>query len=130
MQEYPTLGIIGGSGLYAMSGLRENRGKGPFNPHFGKPSAPIIVGTMKGSAWLSWPGTALGHHISPAEVADVYALKSLGVERIVGVSACGSLRRRVHPGRNRDPRPGLRPSAREHKRRALKGALVVHFSAL
>lgn len=97
----PKLAIIGGSGLYAMPGL-QNSQEVEIETPFGKPSAPIVIGTLEGSevAFLARHGNK-GHHISPSEVnyrANIYALKSLGVERVVSVSACGSLREDYAPG--------------------------------
>jgi 5'-methylthioadenosine phosphorylase len=100
MAEQVTLAIIGGSGLYSMSGLQQRREYKVDTP-FGRPSAPIIVGTLEGLrvAFLARHGT--GHHIMPSEVpyrANIYALKSLGVQRIVSISACGSLKEELAPG--------------------------------
>jgi 5'-methylthioadenosine phosphorylase len=94
------LGVIGGSGLYDMPGLENRTEVYPETP-FGKPSAPIILGELSGvrTAFLARHG--IGHHISPSEInfqANIYALKSLGVERIVSISACGSLREDYSPG--------------------------------
>ncbi|MFN2151647.1 MAG: MTAP family purine nucleoside phosphorylase, partial [Anaerolineales bacterium] len=96
----PPLAVIGGSGLYGMTGL-ENTQELELNTPFGEPSAPIMVGELDGHpvAFLSRHG--LGHHISPSEInyrANIYALKTLGVERVVSVSACGSLREDYAPG--------------------------------
>lgn len=95
-----TLGIIGGSGLYSMPGLQETQQLDLTTP-FGKPSAPVAVGVLEGvrAAFLARHG--IGHTISPAEInfrANIYALKSLGVERIVSISAVGSLREDYAPG--------------------------------
>lgn len=100
MDSLPTLAIIGGSGLYSMPGLQDITEHDLTTP-FGRPSAPIIIGTLehKQVAFLARHG--IGHHISPTEVnycANIYALKSLGVERIVSISACGSLREDYVPG--------------------------------
>ncbi len=100
MEESVTLAIIGGSGLYRMEGLNAAKEYLPETP-FGAPSAPIMVGTLEGQrvAFLARHGA--GHHIMPGEVpyrANIYALKSLGVERIVSISACGSLREDYAPG--------------------------------
>jgi 5'-methylthioadenosine phosphorylase len=100
MQNKYQLGIIGGSGLYDFPGL-ENRKTIDINTPFGKPSSPIITGTLKGKnvAFLARHG--IGHVYSPSEVnyrANIYALKSLGLSRIVSVSACGSLREDFAPG--------------------------------
>jgi len=98
-QEPVTLGIIGGSGLYHMGGLtdtREIRVKTPF----GDPSDAIVVGTLEGQrvAFLARHGR--GHLISPTEInfrANVCAMKILGVEQIISVSAVGSLRDDLPP---------------------------------
>jgi 5'-methylthioadenosine phosphorylase len=95
-----TVGVIGGSGLYAMSGLtnaREIRVKTPF----GHPSDAIVLGTLEGKrvAFLARHGR--GHRLLPSEVnyrANVYAMKLLGVERIISVSAVGSLKEDLRPG--------------------------------
>ena len=93
------IGIIGGSGLYAMPGLtdtREIRVKTPF----GDPSDAIVTGTLEGRrvAFLARHGR--GHRLSPSEInyrANICALKILGVERILSVSAVGSLRDDLPP---------------------------------
>jgi 5'-methylthioadenosine phosphorylase len=98
--EKATLGIIGGSGLYSMAGLtqaREVRSKTPF----GEPSDAIVTGRLEGKrvAFLARHGR--GHRILPSEInfrANIYALKELGVERIISVSAVGSLREDLRPG--------------------------------
>lgn len=100
MNPSPTLAVIGGSGLYAMPGLEDVYELDSDTP-YGKTSAPIVVGSLEGQhvAFLARHG--IGHHISPSEVpyrANIYALKALGVERIVSVSACGSLREDYAPG--------------------------------
>ena len=100
MTEHVTLAIIGGSGLYEMKGLSETRETRVYTP-FGQTSAPIIVGTLEGQRVAFLARHGIGHHITPSEVpyrANVYALKSLGVERIVSISACGSLREEFAPG--------------------------------
>jgi 5'-methylthioadenosine phosphorylase len=94
MLENISLAIIGGSGLYRMAGLGDTTHHDLETP-FGKPSAPILVGRLNGKrvAFLARHGT--GHQIMPNEVpyrANIYALKALGVERIVSINACGSLR--------------------------------------
>ena len=95
----PKIGIIGGSGLYSMQWLsdtREVRVKTPF----GDPSDAIVLGTLEGRrvAFLARHGR--GHRFSPSEInyrANVCALKMLGVERIISVSAVGSLRDDLPP---------------------------------
>lgn len=100
MAEQVTLAIIGGSGLYAMPGLHETREYNVDTP-FGQTSAPIVVGTLEGQRLAFLARHGIGHHITPSEVpyrANIYALKSLGVQRIVSVSACGSLKEDLAPG--------------------------------
>jgi 5'-methylthioadenosine phosphorylase len=94
------LAIIGGSGLYNMAGLTNVEERHITTP-FGSPSDPIVVGVLndKRIAFLARHGK--GHRFSPSEVnyrANIFALKVLGVERIVSVSACGSLREDLAPG--------------------------------
>lgn len=94
------LAIIGGSGLYAMPGLQDTRELEMDTP-FGRPSAPIVVGTLEGTQVAFLARHGLGHVLTPTEVpyrANIYALKSLGVERIISISACGSLREDLAPG--------------------------------
>ena len=94
------IGIIGGSGLYAMSGLtktREIRAKTPF----GEPSDAIVLGTLEGKCVAFLARHGRGHRILPSEInfrANIYAMKLLGVERIISVSAVGSLREDLRPG--------------------------------
>jgi 5'-methylthioadenosine phosphorylase len=96
----PTIGIIGGSGLYSMNGLTEIKEVKVKTP-FGEPSDAIVIGTLEGKrvAFLARHGR--GHRILPSEInfrANVYAMKMLGVERIISVSAVGSLREELRPG--------------------------------
>lgn len=99
-QEPIDLAIIGGSGLYnmeALTGTEEHEIETPF----GKPSAPIVTGTLAGRRLAFLARHGLGHHITPSEVpyrANIYALKTLGVRRLVSINACGSLREDYAPG--------------------------------
>ena len=100
MNEKINLAIIGGSGLYEMPGLTDTREHEIPTP-FGKTSAPIVVGTLESQQVAFLARHGIGHHITPSEVpyrANIYALKSLGVERVVSISACGSLREELPPG--------------------------------
>jgi len=100
MDEHVTMAIIGGSGLYEMSGIEDTR-EYKLDTPFGKTSAPIIVGTLGGARIAFLARHGIGHHITPSEVpyqANIYALKSLGTQRIVSVSACGSLKEEFAPG--------------------------------
>ena len=100
MPESLAFAVIGGSGLYSMPGLSDTEAHDLDTP-FGKPSAPIISGTLEGQRIAFLARHGVGHHISPTEInyrANIYALKALGVERIVSISACGSLREDFAPG--------------------------------
>ena len=93
------IGIIGGSGLYSMPGLtkvKEVRLKTPF----GKPSDAYVVGTLEGRKVAFLARHARGHRILPTELnfrANIYGFKQLGVERIVSISAVGSLKEEHKP---------------------------------
>jgi len=100
MNEKPVLGVIGGSGLYDFPSLENTE---QFNPErlLAFPSAPIILGNLKGKKVAFLARHGIGHTIPPGEVnyrANIWALKLLGVERVIGVSACGSLREDFAPG--------------------------------
>ncbi|HCU80915.1 MAG TPA: S-methyl-5'-thioadenosine phosphorylase, partial [Chloroflexi bacterium] len=95
-----TLGFIGGSGLYGMSDLVEKEEIEVDTP-FGKPSSTIMTGMLNEQkvAFLARHGK--NHTISPSEInyrANIYALKTLGVQRIVSISAVGSLQDHLAPG--------------------------------
>jgi hypothetical protein len=94
-----SIGVIGGSGLYAMPGLTSPREIKVGTP-FGEPSEAIVLGTLEGKhvAFLARHGR--GHRILPGEInyrANIYAMKLLGVERIISVSAVGSLQEDLRP---------------------------------
>ncbi|MEI8132106.1 MAG: S-methyl-5'-thioadenosine phosphorylase [Leptolinea sp.] len=100
MSNPPILGVIGGSGLYAISSLKDVETFEIETP-FGKPSSPVIVGTLAGKRVAFLARHGLGHTITPTEVnyrANIFALKSLGIPQIVSISACGSLREDYAPG--------------------------------
>lgn len=99
-EESIRIGVIGGSGLYRMPDLTNVEERTVDTP-FGSPSDSIIVGTLNGVRTAFLPRHGRGHTFLPHEVpyrANIYALKSLGVERIIAVSACGSLREDYAPG--------------------------------
>jgi 5'-methylthioadenosine phosphorylase len=129
MQPKPVLAVIGGSGLYSMSGLADPHEYDVATP-FGKPSAPVMVGELDGQRVAFLARHGIGHHISPSEVnyrANIYALKSLGVERIVSISACGSLREDYAPGEIVIP-DQVFDFTRDRKRSFFGDGLVVHAS--
>ena len=94
------LAVIGGSGLYNMSGLTDIESVHIETP-FGKPSDAVILGTLHGRRVAFLPRHGRGHVLTPTEVpyrANIYALKTRGVKYIISVSACGSLREDYAPG--------------------------------
>ena len=93
------IGIIGGSGLYSMPGLTDTRTL-PVDTPFGPPSEAYVLGTLEGRrvAFLARHGR--GHHILPSELnfrANIHGFKQLGVERIISISAVGSLKDEHRP---------------------------------
>ncbi|MEN6410664.1 MAG: S-methyl-5'-thioadenosine phosphorylase [Anaerolineaceae bacterium] len=130
MEETPVLGVIGGSGLYQIEGLTETKTLDVDTP-FGKPSAPIVVGTLENRRVAFLARHGIGHHISPSEVnyrANIYALKMLGVERILSISACGSLRDDFAPGHIVIP-DQLMDFTRLRERSFFEDGLVTHISS-
>jgi 5'-methylthioadenosine phosphorylase len=94
------IGVIGGSGLYQMAGL-ENVREVEVKTPFGKPSDKFVRGVLDGVEFLFLPRHGKGHRWLPTEVnsrANIFAMKKLGVERIISVSAVGSLREEIAPG--------------------------------
>ena len=95
-----TIGIIGGSGLYAMDGLTDAREIEVETP-FGPPSDVIVSGRLGAARLLFLPRHGRGHRLQPSELpfrANIWALKQLGAERVIAVSAVGSLREAIKPG--------------------------------
>ena len=94
-----SVGVIGGSGVYEIEGieqLREIKIKTPF----GDPSDAITVGVLNGVKCAFLPRHGKGHRLTPTEIpvrANIWALKSLGVEKILAISACGSLKEEIKP---------------------------------
>jgi 5'-methylthioadenosine phosphorylase len=94
------LGVIGGSGLYAMKDLKVVDTVSVETP-FGDPSDKIIVGDLEGTRMAFLPRHGVGHRIPPSDInyrANIFALKKLGVERIISVSAVGSMKEEIIPG--------------------------------
>jgi len=94
------IGVIGGSGLYSMTGLRDSREVRLKTP-FGDPSDAFVLGTVEGRrvAFLARHGR--GHRFMPTDLnyrANIYAMKVLGIQRIISVSAVGSLQEDLRPG--------------------------------
>lgn len=96
---HATIGVIGGSGLYRMEGMTDVEEVAVETP-FGNPSDVITVGKVEGVSMAFLPRHGRGHRLSPTEIpvrANMWALKSLGVEWVVSVSAVGSLREHIAP---------------------------------
>lgn len=100
MEESIAFAVIGGSGLYDLPGLQETAEAMPDTP-YGKPSAPIVTGRLEGRRLAFLARHGIGHHLTPSEVpyrANIFALKMMGVDRVISVSACGSLLEDFAPG--------------------------------
>ncbi len=94
------IGIIGGTGLYRMNGLEVNETR-PVDTPFGEPSSPVMLGRLGGRPVAFLARHGLQHHLLPSEInfrANIWALKSVGVRTVIGVSAVGSLREEIRPG--------------------------------
>jgi len=95
----PRIGIIGGSGLYKIEGMQIIKQVALKTP-FGKPSDKFTIGKLEGKEVVFLPRHGVGHRISPSGInyrANIFAMKKLGVERIISVTACGSLREEMKP---------------------------------
>jgi 5'-methylthioadenosine phosphorylase len=95
-----TIGVIGGSGLYQMLDLGDVVGIKVDTP-FGTPSDELVVGTLEGRRVAFLPRHGRGHRLLPSEIpylANIHALRQLGVEHLISVSAVGSMREDIAPG--------------------------------
>lgn len=95
-----TIGVIGGSGLYEMPGLLDVERVAVSTP-FGAPSDEFVCGTLGGQRLVFLPRHGVGHRVQPSEVnyrANIFGMKQLGVEWLVGVASVGSLREEIAPG--------------------------------
>ncbi|MDD4954093.1 MAG: S-methyl-5'-thioadenosine phosphorylase [Candidatus Omnitrophica bacterium] len=93
------IGIIGGSGLYNIEGIRIKEKVKPKTP-FGQPSGELVLGELEGKEVVFLPRHGIGHRISPSQInyrANIFAMKKMGVGRIISVTACGSLREEMAP---------------------------------
>ena len=94
------IGVIGGSGLYDIDELTDVEEVNPYTP-FGLPGHSITIGKLEGVKVAFLPRHGKGHRISPTEIpvrANIYALKSLGVEHIISINAVGSFKQEIKPG--------------------------------
>ena len=94
------IGIIGGTGLYRVNGLEVHESRERQTP-FGRPSSPVMLGRLDGRPVAFLARHGLQHDLLPSEInyrANIWALKSVGVRTVIGVSAVGSLREEIRPG--------------------------------
>ena len=99
MKKRALIGIIGGSGFYDMPGLASRRTLRVRTP-FAQPSGPLLLGTLAGVPCAFMARHGAGHTLLPSEInsrANIWAFKSLGVERLIAVSAVGSLKEKIAP---------------------------------
>lgn len=99
-QPQPAIGVIGGSGLYEMEGLKEVREVTLETP-FGQPSDAYVTGVLHGRPMVFLPRHGRGHRFLPSEVpyaANIWGMKRLGVRWVVSVSAVGSMKEEIAPG--------------------------------
>ena len=128
MSEY-AFGIIGGSGLYGFEGF-ENVETIDMDTPFGKPSSPIVTGSIHGKKLAFLARHGIGHIYSPTEVnyrANIWAFKQLGIEKIISVSAVGSLREDYAPGDIIVP-DQLFDFTKDRQRSFFGSGIVVHIS--
>ncbi|TRZ96383.1 S-methyl-5'-thioadenosine phosphorylase [bacterium] len=93
------IGIIGGSGLYSIEGIKNLKELNITTP-FGKPSDKFIIGGFEEKEVVFVPRHDVGHRISPSHInyrANIFGMKKLGVSKIISVSACGSLKEEIRP---------------------------------
>ena len=94
------IGVIGGSGVYSIDGL-ENQKRHRVESPWGIPSDEILTGTLKGIEIAFLPRHGRGHTLSPSSIpyrANIDAMKRLGVTDLISISACGSFRENMKPG--------------------------------
>lgn len=128
-KESVRIGVIGGSGLYNMPDITDKTSVSIDTP-FGKPSADVMIGTLKGKRIAFIPRHGVGHVYTPTTVpyrANIYALKSLGVRFIIAISACGSLREDYEPGHIVIP-DQLYDNTKDRDRTFFGEGLVAHIS--
>ena len=129
MDEKPVLGVIGGSGLYDMQDLTDVEMQEVSTP-FGQPSSPVALGKLEGRKVAFLARHGIGHIYPPTDVnyrANIYALKMFGVERLLAVSACGSLREDFMPGEIVVPDQLFDRTVSRH-RSFFESGLVTHIS--
>ncbi len=129
MEHSPVIAIIGGSGLYKMKDL-DVLDTLDLDTPFGKPSSPIIIGKLENQIVAFLARHGIGHIFSPTEVnyrANIFALKMLGVRKIISISACGSLREDFRPGEIVVP-DNLFDFTKGRERSFFRNGIVAHIS--
>jgi 5'-methylthioadenosine phosphorylase len=94
------IAVIGGTGIYKIEGLTDIEEVNPVTP-YGTPSDSILIGTLSGTRVAFLPRHGRGHRIMPTEIpsrANIYALKTLGVEHVIAINSVGSFKLEVKPG--------------------------------
>ncbi len=130
MAETVSIGVIGGSGLYDIPEISDKISVSIDTP-YGKPSADIVIGALRGKRVAFIPRHGLGHVYTPTTVpyrANIFALKTLGVRFIIGVNACGSLREEYAPGHIVIPDQLYDHTKSERGRTFFETGLVGHVS--
>ena len=125
------IGILGGTGLYGMQALEAPRARAVATP-FGSPSAPLMLGTLHGREVAFLARHGLHHELLPGEInfrANIWALKSVGVRTLIGVSAVGSLREEIRPGDLALPSQYLDFTRGSRAASFFGGGLVAHVSS-
>src|SRR5580692_13192478 len=125
------IGIIGGTGLYRMEALRVKQTREVSTP-FGPPSSPVMMGELGGREVAFLARHGLHHDLLPGEInfrANIWALKSIGVRTVIGVSAVGSLREAIRPGDLALPSQYLDFTKGRRIASFFGGGLVAHVSS-
>lgn len=124
------IGIIGGSGLYKIDGIKNIKEKEISTP-FGKPSDKIVIGQLSGVEVAFLPRHGKGHKLNPSEInyrANIFAMKKIGVERIISLTACGSLKEELKPMDFVIPNQFVDRTNQARKMTFLSGGIVGHVS--
>jgi 5'-methylthioadenosine phosphorylase len=124
------IGFIGGSGLYEMEGAEVVKTVSVDTP-FGKPSDGFTIVKLEGKEVVFLPRHGKGHKISPSEInfrANIFGMKKLGVERILSVSACGSLKEEIKPMDFVIPDQFVDRTNQARKQTFFQGGIVAHIA--
>ncbi|MBI5873516.1 MAG: S-methyl-5'-thioadenosine phosphorylase [Candidatus Omnitrophica bacterium] len=124
------IGIIGGSGVYKIEGLKNLKEK-KVNTPFGAPSDVYRIGELNGAEVVFLPRHGSKHTISPSEInyrANIFGMKKLRVERLISVSACGSLKKELKPLDFVLPDQFVDRTNNAREMSFFKGGIVAHVS--